>query len=331
MQSKILELLRSVGDGFISGEDIAGKLGVSRTAVWKHINELKGAGYDIVSQPHKGYALREAPDILLPNELRPLLNTVTIGREIIHYDSVSSSNNEAKRLALAGAKDGTVVVAEEQGAGKGRLSRGWFSPPGKGIWFSVIIRPPFLPQDAPKCTLMAAVAIVRAARKYGLDLGIKWPNDVIYEGKKLVGILTEMNAEMERINYIVIGTGINVNLWPEDFPEEVRDVATSLAMARGEELPRKELFARILNSFDDLYQSVLKEGFAAVLDEWRRYTITLGRVVNVIGVKETFYGSAVDIDEDGALLIETSEGIRKVLAGDVSIRPRNDDGSSAKY
>lgn len=331
MQSKILELLRSVGDGFISGEDIAGKLGVSRTAVWKHINELKGAGYDIVSQPHKGYALREAPDILLPNELRPLLHTVTIGREIIHYDSVSSTNNEAKRLALAGAKDGTVVVAEEQEAGKGRLSRGWFSPHGKGIWFSVIIRPPFLPQDAPKCTLMAAVAIVRAARKYGLNLGIKWPNDILHEGKKLVGILTEMNAEMERINYIVIGTGINVNLWPEDFPEEVRDVAASLAMAKGEEFSRKELFARILNAFDDLYQSVLKEGFASVLDEWCQYTITLGRVVNVIGVKETFHGSAVDIDEDGALLIETPEGIRKVLAGDVSIRPHNEDGSSAKY
>lgn len=331
MQSKILELLRSVGDGFISGEDIAGKLGVSRTAVWKHINELKRAGYDIVSQPHRGYALREAPDILLSNELRPLLNTVTIGREIIHYDAVSSSNNEAKRLAIAGAKDGTVVVAEEQGAGKGRLSRGWFSPHGKGIWFSVIIRPPFLPQDAPKCTLMAAVAIVRAVRKYGLDLGIKWPNDILYEGKKLVGILTEMNAEMERINYIVIGTGVNVNIWPEDFPEEVRDIATSLAMAKGEEIPRKELFARILNAFDDLYQSVLKEGFASVLDEWRQYTVTLGRVVNVVGVKETFYGDAVDIDEDGALLIETPGGIRKVLAGDVSIRPRNEDGGSAKY
>lgn len=146
MQSKILELLRSVGDGFISGEDIAGKLGVSRTAVWKHINELKGAGYDIVSQPHKGYALREVPDILLPNELRPLLNTVTIGREIIHYDSVSSSNNEAKRLALAGAKDGTVVVAEEQGAGKGRLSRGWFSPLARAFGFPLSFVPPSCPR-----------------------------------------------------------------------------------------------------------------------------------------------------------------------------------------
>ena len=224
-----------------------------------------------------------------------------------------------------------MVVAEEQGAGKGRLSRGWFSPHGKGIWFSVIIRPPFLPQDAPKCTLMAAVAIVRAARKYGLDVGIKWPNDILYDGKKLVGILTEMNAEMERINYIVIGTGINVNLWPEDFPEDVRDIATSLAMAKGEAIPRKELFAHILNAFDDLYQAVLREGFAPVLDEWRKYTITLGRLVNVIGVNETFYGTAVDIDSDGALLIETDDGIKRVLAGDVSIRPRNEDGSSAKY
>ena len=322
MQSKILELLRSAGDGYISGEEIATQLGVSRTAVWKHIQELKAAGYDIVSHSRSGYSLREAPDLLLPQEIRNLLRTRLIGREIVHFEDIASTNNEAKRLAMQGAADGTIVVSEAQGAGKGRLSRGWFSPKGKGIWFSVILRPCFLPQDAPKCTLMAAVAIVRAVRKFDIQVGIKWPNDILYEGRKLVGILTEMSAEMERINYVVIGTGINVNLLPEDFPPEVKDIATSLAMIKGEKLPRVRLFAEIITAMEDLYLAAQKEGFGPVLDEWRRYTVTLGQDVNVIGINETFTGRAVDIDADGALLVETAEGLRRVLAGDVSIRPR---------
>ena len=226
MQKKVLELLRSAGDGYISGEEIAGRLGVSRTAVWKHIRALKAAGYEIDSHARKGYTLLEAPDLLLPQEIQPKLQTRIVGKNMIHYDDIPSSNNEAKRLAQEGAPEGTVVVAEAQSTGKGRLSRGWYSPARKGIWFSVILRPPFLPQEAPKCTLLAAVAVVRAMKDMGFPVGIKWPNDVLYEGKKLVGILTEMSAEMERINYVVIGTGINVNLWPEDFPEDVREILT---------------------------------------------------------------------------------------------------------
>ncbi|MBO4852563.1 MAG: biotin--[acetyl-CoA-carboxylase] ligase [Schwartzia sp.] len=323
MQKKVLELLREAGDNYISGEEIATRLGVSRTAVWKHIRALKAAGYEIESHARRGYLLLEAPDLLLPQELQPTLRTKVIGKKMVHYEEIPSSNNEAKKLALDGAPDGTVVVAEAQGAGKGRLSRGWYSPARKGIWFSVVLRPDFLPQDAPKCTLMAAVAVVRAMKDMGFPVGIKWPNDVLdNKGRKLVGILTELSAEMERINFVVIGTGINVNLWPEDFPDDIKDIATSLGMLRGGKVDRVELFARVLEALDDLYLSVEKKGFGDVLDEWRRYSVTLGQEVNVIGVKETFSGTAADIDADGALLIDTPEGRRRVLAGDVSIRPR---------
>lgn len=323
LQIHILKMLKEAGDdGFVSGEEIASRLNVSRTAVWKHIKGLKDAGYEIVSHSRSGYQLKSAPDLLLPEEIKPLLDTKIIGKEIVYYDEIASSNETAKKLAREGAPDGTVVIAEAQGAGKGRLSRGWFSPHHKGIWFSVILRPTFLPQEAPKCTLMAAVAIVRAARKFGLDVGIKWPNDVLYDGKKLVGILTEMSAEMERINYVVIGTGINVNMNIEDFPDDVKDIATSMSLINGAPLSRTELFAEVLSAMDDLYADVEKNGFGGVFDEWRKYTVTLGQEVNVIGVKETYSGVAVDIDDDGALLIDTADGRRRFLAGDVSIRPK---------
>ena len=323
MKGKILELLRKAGDSYISGEEIAQGLGVSRTAVWKHIQALKEDGYDIVSHSHSGYSLKESPDLLLSEEIKPLLHTKIIGKKIVHFDKVSSSNDEAKKLALQGAPDGTVIVAEEQTGGKGRLSRGWFSPKYKGIWFSMLLRPTFLPQEAPKCTLMTAVALTRAIRKFGVDVGIKWPNDILYNGKKLDGTLTEMNAEMERIHYVIIGTGLNVNILPEDFPEELRDIGISLQSIKGERLARVPLFAEILNAMDELYCEVLEHGFSKVLDEWRKYSVTLGREINVIGVKETYAGVAADIDEDGALLVDTPKGRTRVLAGDVSIRPRN--------
>lgn len=325
MQTKILRLLKEAKGDCISGEEIASKLGVSRTAIWKRIQELKNMGYEIESVSHNGYTLKASPDLLLPAEVQSGLDTVLIGKNIVYFDTIMSTNNEAKRIAAQeNAPDGTVVVSEEQGGGKGRLSRSWFSPKQKGLWFSVILRPGFLPQEAPKCTLMVAVAIVKAVKRFGIDLGIKWPNDILYDGKKLNGTLTEMSAEMERINYVVIGTGINVNVMPEDFPDDVKDIATSLAIIKGEKMSRIEIFKAVLEELDLLYNRVLKEGFAPMFDEWRKYSVTLGMDVNVIGVgeHESFSGKASDIDEDGALLIETEKGIRKVLAGDVSIRPR---------
>jgi BirA family biotin operon repressor/biotin-[acetyl-CoA-carboxylase] ligase len=322
MRSNILDLLRKAGDEYISGEEIASKLGVSRTAVWKHIKELKQAGYLIDSHSRSGYCLKETPDLLLPGEIENGRKTKVLGNVVKYYKSVLSTNNEAKKLAAQGAADGTIIVSEEQSTGRGRLSRGWYSPEGKGIWFTIILRPNFLPQEAPKCTLMAAVALAKAVKKFGLDVGIKWPNDILYEGKKLVGILTEMNAEMDRVNYIIIGMGINVNIARDDFPDEIKDLATSFSIMKGERLPRLKILNELLYELENLYEKAQTDGFVPILEEWKKYSVTLGQEVNVIGINETFAGKAVDIDDDGALLVETTAGIRRVLAGDVSIRPR---------
>ncbi|SFT70810.1 BirA family transcriptional regulator, biotin operon repressor / biotin-[acetyl-CoA-carboxylase] ligase [Selenomonas sp. GACV-9] len=325
MRTKILEILRSAGDAYISGEEMASRLGVSRTAVWKHIRELRENGYDIVSHSRSGYSLRETPDRLLPSEIRHGLKTQCVGRDIHFEEVLDSTNNVAKRLAAAGAADGTIVVAEQQTGGKGRLERQFFSPAGKGIWFSAILRPPFMPQEAPKCTLMAAVAVSMAMERFGLKAGIKWPNDLLYENRKLVGILTEMSAEMDRINHIIIGTGINVNILPEEFPADIRETATSLqAMNGGRPLPRVKFFQAVLEAMDELYAEVLANGFAPIMEAWRKYSITLGQEVRVIGVRngEEYTGTAVDIDDDGALLVDAADGRHRVLAGDVSIRPK---------
>lgn len=322
MRSSILELLRNSTD-YISGEDIAKRLNVSRTAIWKHIRELKVAGYEIESHSRSGYRLVQTPDLLLPNEIKSVLKTKWLGHQIKHYDVIDSTNKAAKLFYSEGAADGAVVVSEEQSTGRGRLSRGWYSPAQKGIWFSVLLRPNILPQEAPKCTLMAAVAIVKAIENItGIRAGIKWPNDILYEGKKLVGILTEMNAAMEGIHYIVIGMGINVNLTQEDTPEELQSISTSLLQIGGKKVSRLNLFAEILLQLEILYEDVLTNGFNNVFQQWRAYSITLEQEVSVIGINHTFSGRAKDIDEDGALLVETSEGIKRVLAGDVSIRPK---------
>ncbi|NLP40611.1 MAG: biotin--[acetyl-CoA-carboxylase] ligase [Veillonellaceae bacterium] len=322
MRAKILELLRHRPDEFVSGEEISGGLGVSRTAVWKHIQELKQAGYGIEAHSRRGYRLNETPDKLLPQEIRSRLTTQIIGREIRYFDNVASTNNEAKLLAANDCPEGTLVVAEAQNSGRGRLSRGWFSPWGKGIWMSVVLRPKFSPQEAPKCTLMAAVAINKAIRQVsGIDCGIKWPNDILYQGRKLVGILTEMSAEMDAINYVVLGMGINVNIAEGEFPDDIAEIATSVALASGKPVDRLELLSAILQQLEDIYQIATSEGFKAVLDEWRAQSITLGQAVDVVGFNRRFSGIAVNIDDDGALLVKMGDSIERVLAGDVSIRP----------
>ena len=328
MRKEILNLLKKSGDTYISGEEIAERLGVSRTAVWKHIKELRRAGYDIVSQSRSGYALRGTPDVLTPAELAPLMGQSLFGTNILYHEETRSTNEDAKAAADAGAPDGTLVVTEFQGTGHGRLARGWFCPKGEGVLFSVILRPTsFLPQEAPKCTLLAAVAVARAIRSLGLDVGIKWPNDILADGRKLVGILTEMSAEMERIHYIVIGIGINVNITADEFTPDIQDTATSLAILAGHTIDRRQLLAAILREMETLYRAVQNEGFAPVFAAWRELSVTLGQDVRVLGVGESFEGRAADIDETGALLVDTSEGRRRVLAGDVSIRPKGWTGT----
>lgn len=327
MRAKILELLRQGAAGYLSGEEVSRRLNVSRTAVWKHIQALKADGYDIEAHSRLGYRLCAAPDLLLPEEIGPWLTTKYIGRQIVYLPSVVSTNTEAKRLAADGCPEGQIVIAEEQTGGKGRLSRGWFSPQGKGIWLSLVLRPPFSPQEAPKCTMLAAVAVNRAIRRVtGVACGIKWPNDILYEDKKLVGILTEMTAEMDAINYVVIGMGINVNIAAEEFPPDLHAIATSLAMAAGHPLSRLQLLAAILEELEQAYQMSIDKGFAPVLDAWRGESVTLGRMVDVFGQGRKFAGLATDIAADGALLVETPDGLERVVAGDVSIRAREREG-----
>ena len=321
MRSQILNLLKQANNKFLSGEELAEGLNVSRTAIWKHIKALRDSGYDIESVPRSGYRLISSPDLLSVAEIKTSLPTKILGSDIKYFESVDSTNTQAKKFAQD-ALDGTIIISEEQNGGRGRLSRVFFSPKYKGIWFSVILKPDFLPQEAPKCTLLAAVAIAKAIKDVtDVQVGIKWPNDILYEGKKLVGILTEMNAEMDRINYIIIGMGINVNISENDMPESIKGIATSLSQITNTHISRLTLLNRILFHLENLYTIALKEGFAPVFDEWRKYSITLNQHINVISSNETLEGVAVDIDDDGALLVNINGQIKRVLAGDVSIRP----------
>lgn len=321
-RSAILEVLRAHTGQFVSGEELGRRLSISRTAVSKQIQKLRQEGYDIESAASQGHRLRQLPDLLRPEEVIPRLTTRILGSAISYYSQIGSTNDEAKKRAIAGCAEGTLVITETQLGGRGRLSRGWFSPVSKGIWFSVVLRPPFPPQEAPKCTLMAAVALNRAIRDVaGVSCGIKWPNDILCNGRKLVGILTEMSAEMDAINYIVLGMGINVNMEAAEFPADLQGIATSILMETGRPLSRLDLLVRVLERLEELYLAVKESGFASVLDAWRGETVTIGRRVNVVAPDKTFQGTAVDIDVDGALLVQTELGVEKVLAGDVSIRP----------
>ena len=322
MRKKIVDFLKSNENNFISGEKIANKLGISRAAVWKHIQELRKSGYGILSSEHNGYMLQEVPDLLLPNEVQTDLETEIVGKNISYHITTDSTNRIAKELANGGAADGTVVIAEEQTGGKGRLGRSFFSPKYKSILMSIILKPRFLPHDAPKCTLMTAVAVAKAMIRFNLQPAIKWPNDLLYDGRKIVGILTEISAEMSRINYIVIGIGINVNINRDEFPEDIRDIAASLSEVKGKSVSRAGFLRALLEEFDKLYIEANQNGFGDILNQWRKYNITLGKKIRVIpaGSDEEFSAIAEDIDSEGALIVKTDRGLEKVYAGDVSIR-----------
>lgn len=324
MKRKIIDMLKDAAGKFVSGEEIAGTLNVTRTSIWKNIQALKKFGYDIESRGKLGYKLNRMADLLLPAAIQSGLNTkiIATGNKMIHKISLDSTNKLAKQLANEGAEEGTVVVAEEQTGGKGRLERNFFSPRGKSILFSLILRPHCLPKDAPKFTLMAAVAVANVMKKFNLTAQIKWPNDIVFDGRKVVGILTEMSAQIEKVNYIVVGIGINANIAPEDFPPEIKKIAASLAEINGGEISRVDFFRALLEECDKLYRVVNEEGFKKIFEQWRRFNVTLGHEVKVIAADtgEIFFGVAEDIDEDGALIVRTENGRQTLYAGDVSIR-----------
>ena len=321
MRNEILDYFRKADGNFVSGQQISKDLHVSRTAIWKHINVLKERGYIFESSTRKGYRLIYAPNLLTPLEIASALHTETFGRHVVYLESTQSTNEEAKKIAREGAEEGTIVVAEEQITGHGRLARGFYSPFAKGIWFSLILRPKFFPMEASKCTLLAAVGVCRGIRRMGLaDAGIKWPNDILVHGKKLVGILTLMSASMEKIDYIIMGIGINTGIKKNEFPEDFREGATSF-LNEGINVSRKDLLAAILGELEKEYSIAQNEGFDKVLDDWRALSVTLGQEVRVIFGDDSYTGKAVDIDRDGCLLVNTGSEVKRVIAGDVSIRP----------
>ncbi len=319
MRNEILEYFRKANGNYVSGEQISRDLNVSRTAIWKHINILKSRGYIFESSTRKGYRLIYAPNLLTPLEIASVLHTETLGKKVVYFESTPSTNEEAKKIAREGAEEGTIVVAEEQTTGRGRLTRHFYSPFAKGIWFSVIFRPTFFPMEASKSTLLAAVGVCRGIRRLGLaDAGIKWPNDILYHGKKLVGMLCEMSASMEKIDYIIMGIGINTGM--KEFPEDFRGHATSF-LNEGVNVSRRDLLAAVLAELEAEYKLAQTEGFGRVLDDWRKLSVTLGEEVRVIFGNDNYTGKAVDIDDDGCLLVDTGREVRRVMAGDVSIRP----------
>ncbi|WP_164014243.1 biotin--[acetyl-CoA-carboxylase] ligase [Pyxidicoccus trucidator] len=320
----ILGFLSESGSDFASGEALSGKLGLSRTAVWKRVEALRGKGYVIEAVSARGYRLVEVPDRLTSLELAPLLTTRELGRTVHHHDSVGSTNEVAFRLAQDGAEHGEVVVAEQQTSGKGRRGRVWVSPPGLNLYFSAILRPELPPQRAPELTLVAAVALAEALRDSGTEAAIKWPNDVHLDGRKVAGILTELSAEPERVHFVVVGVGVNLNSRVEHFPEDLRATATSLALATGERVHRARFAATLWGRMEEWLDRYLEEGFDAVRTRWKALSSTLGQDVLVRTDRQELRGLAEDIDPSGALLVRTEGGtLERVLAGDVEqLRPR---------
>ena len=325
MKEEILRLLKENTKEFISGQEISEKFGVSRTAIWKYINQLKIEGYEIESISKKGYRLTASPDILTYEEIADGLKTKFIGRKIIHFENIDSTNSEAKELALSGAEDGTVIIAEEQTMGKGRLGRNFISPKGKGIWMSIILKPDINPLNVSMVTQIGAAAVNKAFKEMKIDTFIKWPNDILLNKKKLCGILTEMSAELTKVNFIIMGIGINVNVDGEDFTEEVKETATSIKIETGKRADRKEIVRRILNNFEELYEDFIeREDIEKTIAICKKNSILMGRDIRVIKRGNSINAKVLDIDNKGELVVQYEDGeVENLISGEISIRGLN--------
>ena len=313
-KDKILEKLISNKGTAVSGEKLASELSVSRAAVWKHIKTLRAEGYMIESTTNRGYSLTGSPDIIMPAELKAGLKTGIIGKDIHYFKEIVSTNTTAREIAHS-VDEGAVVISEEQSGGRGRIGRKWLSPEG-GIWLSIILKPKIQPSHAARITLLAGLAVAKTMQDYGLPARIKWPNDVLIKGKKVCGILTEMEAELDRIDYCVVGIGIDANVDTELFPEEIRDTSTSLEKELGHAINRSDFVRRLLEEFEKEYLALQKNGFSSILDEWRNNSATIGENVKVTIGSRTIYGEAIGVDNDGSLILETHDGgLEKIVAG----------------
>ena len=346
MKYEVLQMLREGEPGYVSGEALSRTLGVSRTAIWKYINELKDEGYVIEASSKKGYRMDPSGDLLNAFEIKSNSRADLLGRNVLYFKSLDSTNNYAKKIASEGCEEGTVVIAGRQLSGRGRLGRLWSSSSEKGVWMSVVLKPSVNPQEVQIITLAASVAVILAIKKVtGITGGIKWPNDIILKGKKVCGILTEMNSELDKINYVILGIGINVNQEAGDFPEDIRQVATSLrcfAMESGMLLKEKsdksdtklianmgsegifnrsEIMKELLFHLERFYDDINKGCISHIIDLWKQYSITLNMEVEFTQKDVKYRGRALDITGDGKLVVKCQDGsIREILFGEVSVR-----------
>lgn len=320
MKSEILRLLKS-SEGYVSGQQLCDQFQVSRTAVWKVIEQLKKDGYEIEAVRNKGYRLIASPDILSQAEIESYRMASWAGSHVVYMDETDSTNTQAKKAGEKGAAHGTLYVADHQEAGKGRRGRSWESPPGTSVYMTILLRPKLAPVKAPQMTLIMAMAAADAIRGVtGLECGIKWPNDIVLNGKKICGILTEMSTEIDYINYVVIGIGTNVN--QETFPQEIGDKATSLKLESGRHVNRSQLAAAIMGSFEKYYDIFMQtEDLSRLQEEYNAMLINRGKDVRVLEPGHEYEAHALGIDQSGELLVRLADGSeKKIYAGEVSVR-----------
>ena len=321
-KDQLLLYLKENQGNWVSGELISNNLSVSRAAIWKHIRKLKKEGYIIESSPKKGYLLSKSSDPITADEIRQGLSTKVFGKKnIIYLNETDSTNTRAKELAAQGAPEGTLVIAEKQTNGRGRRGRSWFSPPGGGIYFSLILRPVISPTETPRITLMTAVVAAETLISLvKLKLRIKWPNDILVNGKKLAGILTEISTEMDAVNYIIVGLGLNVNTRFEKFPQEIKENATSILIETGKQFPRVKLIQHYLKLYEIFYDMFKNNDFEPIMNRWRELADIIGKQIRVDVIGKTHIGEVVAVDNDGVLILKDDQGVlQRIFSGDVTL------------
>lgn len=313
-RTKIVKLLRLSGGVPVSGQEIGEKLGISRAMVWKHIKILREEGYDIRSSPKTGYILDACPDLIDPDELKKILRTGLMGNDIRYHSEVGSTNNTAREIATE-APEGTVVIAEVQKQGRGRLGTRWQSPPGC-ICLSLILKPAISLKNVSKITLVAGIVVTNSLRKIGVDARVKWPNDVLVKGKKICGILTDLGAEIEKVDYVILGIGINANIKIMDLTDDIRENSTSIANELGKTIDRTAFVASLLYEMEQEYIKFKTQQFTDIVDEWINLSDTIGKEVKITTPNEIIEGKAVGITENGALVIlDRNKKRREIIAG----------------
>ena len=320
--AKILKLLKGSVDAELSSTAICEELGISRNAVWKHVKALRAQGYVIEAHSRCGYRLVDSPDRPDAAEVLPLLKTEFVGRSLIYKESTESTNSDATAGAEAGCADGTVFCADLQTGGRGRMKRQWFSPPGANLYFSLVLRPDVPISRASSLPLAAGIVLASVIKRVApeLDPRLKWPNDILIRGRKVCGILCEMQAEIDcRVRHIVAGAGINVNLLQSALPAELSDIATSLKMECGRDFSRIELLAGILNEFEQVYAIWKSKGFSPLIERMEEFDALKGRIIEVQQGNDLISGCARGVQDDGALLIETDKGIVPVYSGETKV------------